>query len=269
MTDNVPFRVALAQCSAEADHAALVGDAAAAGAEIVVFPEMLSNGYPTYALGDAAGEAAWRASAIDADGDFVEGFRELARRHRVYVVTTLLERAPDPFNTALLIAPDGTTALTHRKVHTCFFNPPEESCGRGTSADVATIDTRAGPVTVGLMICMDREYADVAAALSAAGAEVALVPNCCDLASDPAVGDVRMAQARGRAFETVMGLAVANYPRPKTDGHSFAVGPTGAILAEAGEAAELLIAEFDLAAIRKVRRGDWFRWRETKMVAAE
>ncbi len=269
MDDTTPLRVALAQCGADADHAALVAEAAAAGADIVVFPEMLSNGCPTYALGDAAGEAAWRASATTSDGAFVEGFRDAARKHRIHVVTTLLERAPDPFNAALLIAPDGTTALTHRKVHTCFFNPPEESCGRGTTADVATIATKAGPVTVGLMICMDREYADIAAALSAAGAELALVPNCCDLASDPAVGDVRMAQARGRAFETVMGMAVANYPRPKADGHSFAVGPTGAMLAQAGEAPELLIADFDLNEIRKLRRGDWFRWRETKMVAAE
>ena len=263
------LRVALAQCSADADHAALVAEAADAGADIVVFPEMLSNGYPTYAADDVAAQAAWKASAVDADGDFVAGFRDAARRHRIHVVTTLLERAPEPFNTALLIAPDGTTALTHRKVHTCFFNPPEESCGRGTSADVATIDSRAGPVTIGLMICMDREYADVAAALSAAGAELALVPNCCDLALDPAVGDVRFAQARGRAFETVMGMAVANYPRPKADGHSFAVGPVGEVLAKAGEAPELLIADFDLAAIRSARHGDWFRWRETKMVAAE
>ena len=134
---------------------------------------------------------------------------------------------------------------------------------------MATIATRAGPVTVGLMICMDREYADVGAALSAAGAEIALVPNCCDLASDPAVGDVRMAQARGRAFETVMALAVANYPRPKADGHSFAVGPTGALLAVAGEAPDLLIVEFDPGTIRDARRGDWFRWRQTKPAAAD
>lgn len=269
MSTGVSLRVALAQCDAAADHVALVAEAASAGADIVVFPEMLSNGYPTYAAGDAAGEAAWRASATDCDGAFVQGFRDAAVRHRIHVVTTLLERARAPSNTALLIAPDGTTPLTHRKVHTCFFNPPEEACGRGTSAGVANIDTGAGPVTVGLMICMDREYADVAAALSAAGAELALVPNCCDLAVDPAVGDVRTAQARGRAFETVMGLAVANYPRPKADGHSFAVGPTGALLAVAGEAPALLTADFDLAAIRAARRGDWFRWRDTMLVAAQ
>jgi predicted amidohydrolase len=115
---------------------------------------------------------------------------------------------------------------------------------------------------------MDREYADVAGALSAAGAEIALVPNCCDLVLDPEVGDVRLAQARGRAFETVMGIAVANYPRPKADGHSFAVGPLGDVLTLAGEAPQLAIADFDLAAIRKARKGDRFRWQQPRTVAA-
>jgi len=264
------LRVALAQCGAKADHAALVAASAAAGADIVVFPEMLSVGYEGYARDDAAERVAWLARAETIEGPFVAGFREAARIHGVHVVATLLERgAPDPWNTAVLIAPDGRTVLTHRKVHICDFDAPEESCARGMSADVATIRTKAGAVTVGMMICMDREYADVASALSAAGAEIVLVPNCCDLAQDPDVGDVRLAQTRGRAFETVMGIAVANYPRPKADGHSFAVGPLGNVLSLAGEGPQLAIADFDLAAIRKTRKGDWFRWQQPQTVAAE
>jgi predicted amidohydrolase len=120
-----------------------------------------------------------------------------------------------------------------------------------------------------MMICMDREYADVAGALSGAGAEVTLVPNCCDLGMDPDIGDVRIAQTRGRAFETVMGIAVANYPRPKADGHSFGVGPVGEILAMGGEAPELVVADFDLDLIRRTREEDWFRWRDQHAVAAK
>jgi len=96
---------------------------------------------------------------------------------------------------------------------------------------------------------------------SAQGVEIGLVPNCCDLGSDPIVGDVRIAQARGRAFETVMGLAVANYPAPRCDGHSFAVDPLGNVLAMADDRAGLMLAEFDLGLIRRTRREDWFRWR--------
>jgi predicted amidohydrolase len=107
---------------------------------------------------------------------------------------------------------------------------------------------------------MDREYADGAGMLSAAGAEVILVPNACALASDPLVGDVRIAQIRGRAFETVTGIAVANYPAPKNDGHSLAVGPLGDILVMADDLPGVVHARFDLAAIRQARAADWFRW---------
>ena len=64
---------------------------------------------------------------------------------------------------------------------------------------------------------------------------------------------------RGRAFETVMGIAVANYPAPRCDGHSFAVDPAGAVIAMAGDAPGLIVADFDLALIRKLRAEDHFR----------
>jgi predicted amidohydrolase len=108
---------------------------------------------------------------------------------------------------------------------------------------------------------MDREYPEAAGQLSRAGAEIALVPNSCRLATDGPYGDVRIAQTRGRAFETVTGIAVVNYPAPACDGHSFAVDPTGAVVAMAGDSPGLTIAAFDLPLIRRLRDEDCFRWR--------
>jgi predicted amidohydrolase len=108
---------------------------------------------------------------------------------------------------------------------------------------------------------MDREYPETARSLSAAGAEIVLIPNCCHLVTDPVVGDVRIGQLRGRAFEMVIGMAVANYPAPRCDGHSFAVDATGAIIAMADESPGLIIAAFDLTLIRRTRTEEHFRWR--------
>lgn len=58
----------------------------------------------------------------------------------------------------------------------------------------------------------------------------------------------------------VMGLAVANYPPPRADGHSFAVDPNGTVIAMAGDALGLTMATFDLDLIRKMRNEDRFRW---------
>jgi deaminated glutathione amidase len=253
--------VALAQYPSGRDCEKIIAEAKANGAEIVVFPEMYSNGYARFAADDAAARADWVAAAESIDGALVGRFREAANAHRIYVVATFLERAdPMPFNAAMLIDPDGRPALHHRKVHICDFDSPEIACGRGTGFAVGDIKTGAVSVRLGLMICMDREYPEAARSLSRQGAEIILVPNCCDLAADPACGDVRIAQLRGRAFETVVGIAVANYPAPRCDGHSFAVDSFGRIIAMADDAPGLVVATFDLAAIRKARHEDRFRW---------
>jgi deaminated glutathione amidase len=251
----------MAQYLNDRDVRRIVGEARAAGAEIIVFPEMYSNGYVPFDPNDPAAKARWRADAESLDGDFVGRFREAAKAHAVNVVATFLEKAePHPFNAALLIDAAGRPLLHHRKVHICDFDSPELACGRGLGFAACDIDTGAGRVRLGLMICMDREYPEAARALSRQGAEIALVPNCSDLAIDRAVGDVRVAQTRGRAFETVIGIAVANYPAPRADGHSFAVDPSGRVIAMADTSPGLVLATFDLAAIRRMRRDERFRW---------
>jgi deaminated glutathione amidase len=176
------------------------------------------------------------------------------------MVATFLERAdPMPFNAAMLIDPDGRPALHHRKVYICDFDSPEIARGRGTAFAVGDIKTDAVSVRLGLMIRMDREYPEAARSLSRQGAEIILVPNCCDPAADPACGDVRIAQVRGRAFETVVGIAVANYPAPRCDGHSFAVDAFVSLIVMTDASPRLVLAAFDLAAIRKARHEDRFR----------
>jgi deaminated glutathione amidase len=167
---------------------------------------------------------------------------------------------PLPFNSALLIAPNGCTVLHHRKVHVCDFDFPECATAAGTGFEVGHIQTNAGTLAVGLMICMDREYPEAGHALSRDGAEIVLVPNCCNLVSGPAVSDVRIAQMRGRALENVIGIAVANYPEPRCDGHSFAVDAAGKILVIADREPGLAVATFDVSELRKLRHEDAFRW---------
>jgi deaminated glutathione amidase len=255
------LKVALAQFSSDHDPAQIIVQAKSGGAEIVVFPEMYSNGHASFHANDNKAQARWQENAEDTDGAYIERFRQAARDSGIYVVATLLEAAvPKPFNSALLIDPKGETVLHHRKVHICDFDAPEVACGRGHEFHVAEIQTSVGPVKVGMMICMDREFPEACRSLSRASAEIALVPNCCTLATDRFQSDVRIAQARGRAFEMVMGIAVANYPAPHADGHSFAVDPNGTVIAMADESPGLTIATFDLQLIRRVRNEDRFRW---------
>ena len=215
------------------------------------------------------GEAAWRASATTCDGDFVEGFRDAARQHRIHVVTTLLERAPDPFNTALLIAPDGTTALTHRKVHTCFFNPPEESCGRGTTRRRRHHRHQSRPGhrrpddLHGPRICRCRRGALRRRRRGGAGAEL-LRP--CQRPGGRRCPHGAGARARLRDGD---GLGGRQLSAPQGGRTLLCRRSDRCHAGGSRRSAGTADRRFDLAEIRKVRRGDWFRWRETKMVAAE
>ncbi|SCM75193.1 Hydrolase, carbon-nitrogen family [uncultured Pleomorphomonas sp.] len=254
------LRIALAQVTAGADFDAVVGRAAGEGADVVVFPEMISNGYARFDPADPAARAAWIEAAEPLDGAFIGRFRAAARRHGIAVVATLLERAaPQPFNAALLIDASGEIVLHQRKRHICFFDAPEEACAAGDRSAVVRLPTNAGEVSVGMMICMDREYSDVADDLVRQGAEVVLVPNSCWLRDDPEIGDVRLCGVRAMAFEAVMAIAVANYPAPKDDGHSVIVDPLGRIVAMGGTAPDLVVGDIDLEALRRLQKSEWFR----------
>ncbi|MDH6268019.1 putative amidohydrolase [Rhizobium sp. SG_E_25_P2] len=254
------LRVALAQVMNGVDPDGVSAAAAANDAEIIVFPEMFSNGYSRFDPDSETSRNAWLDAAQPVNGLYIEQLRKAARDHNIAVVATFLEQGePKPFNTALLIDAAGEVALHQRKRHICFFDNPEEACAPGDRSTVARIKTRAGDITVGLMICMDREFPDVVSDLVIQGAELILIPNSSPLMDDNVVGDVRVAGVRAMAFQSVAGIAVANYPTPKDDGHSFAVDALGRIIAMGGSEPAVVMADFDLEALRAVQKQEWFR----------
>ena len=157
------------------------------GADIALFPEMWSNGYRIY--GRPVPE--WTAEAIPADGPFVSAFGSLAQELGMAIGVTLLERCPSgPRNTLVLFDRFGRRVLTYAKVHTCDFDV-ERNLTPGDDFYVADLDTAAGTVKVGAMICFDREFPESARILMLQGAELILTPNACPMEIN------RLAQLRG------------------------------------------------------------------------
>ncbi|MFD7504175.1 carbon-nitrogen hydrolase family protein [Streptomyces sp. NPDC059850] len=252
--------------------------AKAIGADIALFPEMWSNGYRPAVADDAdettgdlyrhprlwdgtpppppAPEAVWGDAAITRDGPFVGHFRALAAELDMAIALTYLESWDGaPRNTVSLIDRHGHLALTYAKVHTCAFDWPEAALTPGDGFEVCALDTAAGEVMTGAMICYDREFPESARALMLAGAELVLTPNACDLEIN------RLGQFRSRAYENMTALAMANYAGPgwghsiAFDGIAFADGSSRDMLViEAGEAEGVYPAVFDLDALRDYRR---------------
>ena len=232
--------------------------ARAQGADVALFPEMWNIGY-THCPSDAEGRAAWRALALTQQSEYVTRFRELARELDMAIALTYLERRGEAVrNSVSLIDRHGQILFTYSKVHTCEWDW-EAECESGEDFYVAALDTRAGPVKVGAMICFDREFPESARILMLQGAEIILTPNACELEAN------RLGQFRARAMENMVGMAMANYAAPQENGHSVAFSPIcfgedecslNPLVVEAGEAEGVYLAEFDLDKIHAWRENE-------------
>lgn len=228
--------------------------AADLGADLVLFPEMWQIAY-TDCPARPAGRRAWVGRAIGPADAWLQAFRDLARQAGIAIVITYLQRWPGaPRNAATVIDRHGRDVLTYAKVHTCDW-VFERWLTPGQDFPVASLDTPGGPVGVGVMICFDREFPESARALMLAGAEVIVTPNACPLTDD------RIGQFRARAFENMVAVAMANYPRfggrsCAFDGIASAAdgAPRDHRVADAGPGEGLVLARLDLDALRSYRQ---------------
>lgn len=172
-----------------------------------------------------ADRQAWRERTVGETDPYLQHFSDLAHDLDMAIAVTYLERWPEgPRNTMLLIDRFGRSVLKYAKVHTCDFSM-EALLTPGDDFPVGELDTAAGPVSIGAMICYDREFPESARILMLNGAEIILVPNTWDM------NDILFTE----------------------DGH--AVDPT---VVEADESEGIWIAPFDLDELRRYReRETW------------
>ncbi|MFO0959312.1 MAG: carbon-nitrogen hydrolase family protein [Isosphaeraceae bacterium] len=141
----------------------LIADVARQKADLVVLPETLTY----YNAGKSMADV-----AEPIPGPSTEYFGELARRYNLYIVAGLVERADHLiYNVAVLIGPDGQIAGKYRKV---CLPTGEVEAGLAPGNDYPVFETRFGKV--GMMVCYDGFFPEVARALTTRGAEVIAWP---------------------------------------------------------------------------------------------
>ena len=224
------------------------------GADIALLPEMWSVGYSI-----PSDISALKSTAIGRDSDFVKEFGKLAKEINMAIAVPYLEAfEPLPRNTVTIFDCKGNRVFDYAKVHTCDFGY-ECVLYPGEDFYVADLETPAGIIKTGAMICYDREFPESARILMLKGAELVLVPNACPMEIN------RLSQLRGRAYENMTVYATCNYPAPHPDcnGHSSVFdgiaypvdgsGPRDTCLLEAGSEEGIYIADVNMAAVREYR----------------
>jgi predicted amidohydrolase len=146
--------------------AAAICEAAQAGADLIVLPELCTTGY-AFADRDEA-----LSYSEPADGPSVEHWRELAGRHGITIVAGFCERDVDgaPRNSAAVADADGACTI-YRKTH--LWDREQTTFVAGLQAP-PVLDTAAG--RIGVAICYDAFFPEVMRRLALAGADVIAVP---------------------------------------------------------------------------------------------
>ncbi|AKO98667.1 putative amidohydrolase [Marinovum algicola DG 898] len=261
------MRSALLQLSSTDDPAenlaitaARIDAAVAEGAGFVLTPEVTN----------CVSASRTRQQAVlqqEKDDITLAGLRDLAARRGIWLSIgslALKTGAADGrfVNRSFLIGPAGDIVARYDKIHMFDVQVSEtetyrESAGfrPGTAAVVAETPF----ATLGLSICYDLRFPQLYRALAHAGAEVLLVPS----AFSPVTGAAHWQPLlRARAIESGAWVLAAaqcgthDAVRGKqrtTYGHSMAVAPWGEILAEAGEAPEVLWVDLSREAVDKAR----------------
>lgn len=224
------------------------------GADIILFPEMWSCGY---SIPEDISEL--KAMAVSSESEFVRAFESLAAELETAIAVTYLESCETlPRNTVSLFDKSGSLVYKYSKVHTCDFGD-ESRLSAGDDFYTGTLSTANGDVTVGSMICYDREFPESARILMLKGAELILTPNACPMEIN------RLSQLRGRAFENMTAIATCNYPagKPDCNGHSTLFDGVAYLpglpssrdtcVLDAGENEGIYIGELDLDMLRRYR----------------
>jgi N-carbamoylputrescine amidase len=236
-------------------HIKMIADAAGQGAEVVGLQEIFHGPYFC-----AEQDPKWYDTAEPEDGPTVSRMREVAREHGIVLIVPWYEEEQPGvyYNTACVIERDGTVIGKYRKTHIphvgpCFW---EKFYFKPGNLGYPVWETSVG--RVGLIICYDRHFPEVARELGLKGAELVFNPSATVESLSRYLWELEQpAHAVANGFWIAASNRVgveSPLNQHKFYGSSYFCNPRGKIIAQASDSEdEVLVADLDLDEIREVR----------------
>jgi len=235
----------------------LVREAAGKGAQVVLPPELFEGPY----FCRVEDEEEFATAMTTAEHPSVLAMQKLAAELKIWIPTSYFELdGQHHYNSLAMVGPDGAVAGVYRKSHIpdgpgyeekFYFRPGNTGFKVWPGADT----------TLGVGICWDQWYPEVARSMMLMGAQILFYPTAIGTEPhDPDLDTSRLWRRAmiGHAVSNVVPVVAAN--RIGTEcgqrfyGHSFICDERGDILAEFGATeAGVLVAELDLTAAKKHR----------------
>jgi predicted amidohydrolase len=206
--------------------------AAAAGAEMAVFPELFLPGYNSDRI---------EALAEPLDGAWIARLRDMARQAGCGLTTGYAERAgAELCNSAVAIGADGAVLANYRKIQLYGLREKAMFAPGDRYALFEVAKRRAA-----LLICYDIEFSGHVAALAQLGVELILVPT----ANMVPFQHVCRITVPAHAVNHAVAIVYANFCGTEGDltycGESLIVARDGVVLAHAGAGPATLIVDLD------------------------
>ena len=241
---------------------ALVEQAAAQGAQVILPPELFSGPY----FCKVEDEALFALARPVADHPSVKAMRALAKGLGVTIPTSFFERdGHHYYNTLAMIGTDGEVIGTYRKSHIPDGPGYEEKYYFRPGNDGFKVWDVAG-TRIGVGICWDQWYPEAARVMALMGAELLFYPTA--IGSEPYDADLDTSRMwrramQGHAVSNCMPVIAAN--RIGTEdgqrfyGHSFITDEWGDLAQEYGaDETGVLVSTIDLARAARHRAGMGF-----------
>jgi len=220
-------------------------------ADLVVFPETMTTGFTP---GIPPHDLYERVSAIP--GAVTRPMQEAAKKLGVHVVWpsyTRGETKDEVFNSSILIDDSGEIIGAYHKTHPF---PTERIGGGGWTTpgnDIRSFNTRLGKI--GMMICYEGDFPEIARVLAIQGTEVIIRPSALLRSFD--IWDLTN---RARAYDNHVYVVGVNIVGPDAGdnyyfGHSMIVDPIAHRLAQACGTEEIIFAKLNPDPLKYVTWG--------------
>lgn len=188
-----------------------MSEASVRGAKAILFPEMFSTGYMVW---DSVSDL-----SEPLDGPLVKSLAMLARKYRLVTICGFPERSTGtkPYNSACVIDFDGSVLGSYHKTNLFGNEPSVFTPGESTKVFETSL------CRIGVMICYDSEFPEVARLLALDGAQSILAPT----ANMEPYSQYQSVFLRARAMEN--GVYVATTNTVGHDGTYYYVGQSAAV----------------------------------------
>jgi predicted amidohydrolase len=195
------------------------------------------------------------------DGPTITFMKECAKKYDMWIhCGSIREKQAEglPYNTTVLLNPEGETAAIYRKIHLYDVDIPGkvtalESSRNKAGEDVVSVETPMGHL--GLTICYDLRFPELFRLLSLQGSEIIFVPANFAYATGVAHWETLL---RARAIENGCYIIASAQTGEKREdirsyGHSLMIDPWGEIIAEIEKDEAMAIATVDLDMVKRMR----------------